>query len=253
MKKALYITTIFSALFFQKAHAQASIDSLFKNQLMQLAHKRIEAFDLGDTSIWSPYVANEYIISTPTGKIATKSDVMKEFGPPLKGYRNTFDFEDVSVIKDSNVAVMSYKIKEREWWEKQENNVLDLRKTDTYIYKNGQWLLFASHENFYPPLRQTTTVNTKIYDSYLGQYQLLDSLFYTISKENNKLFIQENNNPQKVELFASAKNSFFNKANEGFFNLGGMGQVLFIKNNRGKVSYLVFRTYGIDIKAKKIK
>src|SRR6476646_4950263 len=135
MKKIVCASILLSLCIGGRAQSPPNNDTAFKEALMQLAHKRIEAFDLGDTSIWSPYVAYEYIIATPTGKVLTKADVMKSFGPPTPGYKDLFRFEDVHVLKDSNVAVMSYRIKEHEWWGSQDNDVPDLRKTDTYVFR----------------------------------------------------------------------------------------------------------------------
>lgn len=253
MKKLFFTASLFLLYFAGTAQSQFSGDTVFVRELMQLAHKRIEAFDLGDTGIWSPYVANEYIIATPTGKIITKADVMRGFGPPTQGYKDVFHFEDVHVIKDSNVAVMSYKIKEHEWWGNQDNDVQDLRKTDTYILKDGHWLLLASHETFYPAVRKAIVINPKIYDQYVGRYQVMPALFYTIFKQTDKLFIQENSNTGKAELFPLATNIFFCQPDTGFFNEGGVGVVVFVTGNKGTGKHILFRRYGTEIKAKKIK
>ncbi len=253
MKRMFLTTWVFLFFFTEKAQSQQEVDSVFVKELMQLAYKRIEAFDLGDTSIWSPYVANEYIIATPTGKVITKADVMNGFGPPMQGYKDEFHFEDVHVIKESNVAIMSYKIKEHEWWGNQDNDVRDLQKTDTYILKNGRWLLLASQETFYPVVRKAITINPKIYDRYVGRYQVMSGLVYTISKENNKLLIQENANSAKAELLPLSVNTFFSQPDTGFFNEGGVGVVVFVADHKGKITFVAFRRYDAEIKASKIK
>ena len=235
------------------AQSQKNADTVFVRELMQLARERIEAFDLGDTAIWSPYVANEYIIATPTGKVITKEDVMNGFGPPTPGYKDVFHFEDVYVIRDSNVAVMSYKIREHEWWGNQDNDVPDLRKTDTYVLRNERWQLLTSHETFYPVARKAIDINPTIYGRYVGRYQVMPSLVYTISKEKNKLFIQENANPNKVELFPLSANIFFSEPDTGFFNEGGVGVVIFVAGKNGNMKSISFRRYGAEIIAEKIK
>ncbi len=253
MKKVLFTTPLVVLCLITNAQSRQKVDTVFIKELMQLAHKRIEAFDLGDTSIWSSLVANEYIIATPTGKVITKTDVMNGFGPPLQGYRDVFHFEDVHVIKDSNVAIMSYKIKEHEWWGNQDNDVPDLRKTDTYILKHGSWLLFASHETFYPVVRKAVAINPKVYDRYVGRYQVMPGLVYTISKENNKLFIRENSGFAKAELSPLANNIFFSQPDMGFFNEGGVGLVVFVSDSKGTMTSVAFRRYGTEIKASKMK
>ena len=253
MKKIFFSTSWLLFQLIGTAQSQHRVDTVFVRELMQLAYKRIEAFDLGDTSIWSPYVANSYIIATPTGKVLTKADVMKGFGPPTPGYKDVFHFEDVHVISDSDVAVMSYKIKEHEWWGNQANDVQDLRKTDTYIRKDGQWLLFASHETFYPFARKAVNTTSKSYHGYAGQYQVMPALVYSISQENKKLFIQENTNTDKAELLPLSNNVFFCQPDTGFFNEGGVGIVAFVTDKKGKVKHISFRRYGTEIKAQRIK
>jgi hypothetical protein len=253
MEKIFFTTSVILLCFTANAQSRQNVDTVFIRELMQLAHKRIEAFDLGDTSIWSPFVTNEYIIATPTGKVITKADVMHGFGPPMQGYKDVFHFEDVHVIKDTNVAVMSYKIKEHEWWANQDNDVPDLRKTDTYILKNERWLLLASHETFYPVVRKAIPINPKIYDRYIGRYQVMPGLVYTISKENNKLLIWENANSTKAELFPLSNNVFFSQPDTGFFNEGGVGVVVFVADNKGNITSVAFRRYSAEIKTPKIE
>jgi hypothetical protein len=253
MKKIFLWVSFFLLCLVNVSQSQQNVDTVFVKELKQLAFKRIEAFDLGDTSIWSPYVANEYMIATPTGKVITKADVMNGFGPPTQGYKDVFRFEDIRVIRDSNVAVMTYKIKEHEWWGSQDNDVPDLRKTDTYILRNGRWQLLASHETFYPIARKSIALNPVIYSKYVGRYQVMPSLSYTISIEKNKLFIQENAGLSKAEIFPLSANVYFSQTDTGFFNEGGVGVVVFVTDNKGNVKHISFRRYGTEIIALKVK
>lgn len=253
MKRIFFLTSALPLYFIATAQSQQNADTAFARELSQLALKRIEAFDLGDTSIWSPYVANEYFIATPTGKVLTKADVMNGFGPPTRGYKDVFHFEDVRVVKDSLYAVMTYKIKEHEWWGNQNNDVPDLRKTDTYILRSGRWQLLASQETFYPVIRTPVTINPAIYNAYTGRYQVMPELVYTISREQNKLLIQENANSNKTELLPLSATAFFSLPDTGFFNEGGVGEVVFVTDSKGYVNHILFRRYGTEIKAQKIK
>lgn len=252
MIKYFLTASLFLICYAVTAQPQFKVDTVFAGELMQLAYKRIKAFDLGDTSTWSPYVANEYIIATPTGKVVTKADVLNGFGPPTPGYKDVFHFEDVHVIRDSNIAVMSYPIKEHEWWGKQDNDVPDLRKTDTYIFKKGQWLLLASHETFYPVVRKAVSINSKIYRRYIGRYQVMPSLVYTVFQEGSRLFIRENKSPGKAELFSLSINVFFCQPDTGFFNEGGVGVVIFVADIKGNTKHISFQRYGTLILAKAI-
>ncbi|HEX2607334.1 MAG TPA: nuclear transport factor 2 family protein [Flavisolibacter sp.] len=244
------LAILMCALYAADAKAQIQVDSIFTSRLVQLAHKRIEAFDTGDTSIWSPYVANEYFIATPTGKIVTKSAVMAGFGPPLKGYRDVFEFEDIYIARDSNLAVMSYKIKEHEWWGKQDNEVPELRKTDTYVFRGNKWLLLASQETFYPVIRKSAKINTTSFKKLIGRYQVMPDLEYSIFVEDEKLWIRENSNPAKTELIPLNDHTFYCLPDTGYFNEGGTGEISF---SNGKRDFLIFKRYGAITKAEKIR
>ena len=48
-----------------------------EQELRRIARERILAFDLGGRNLWSPYVADGYIIATPSGPNKTKEQVMQ--------------------------------------------------------------------------------------------------------------------------------------------------------------------------------
>jgi len=214
--------------------------------LMELAHKRIEAFDLADTSLFSPLVDERYFIATTSGPIETKAEVMKGFRPLSLGQTQEFHFTDVHVIRDSNTAVMSYIVIETVNWEKQVQHIQPLRKTDTYILKDGRWRILASHSTFYLADPDIIKISSKSLDSYVGKYQLMPSLIYAITKENNKLMIQEIGQSDKTELLPFASEQFFKK--------GDWQRYLFIKDKKGKVVSVKIKEVNnsYNITAKKI-
>ncbi len=213
---------------------------------MELTHKRIEAFDLADTSIWSPFVDDRYFIATPSGPIVTKAEVMKGFRPLSPGQTQKFHFTDVHVIKDSNTAVMSYNIIETVNWEHQVEPLQPLRKTDIYILKDGRWKIIASHEKFYLADPEIIKIDPRSLDAYVGQYQLIPSLIYAITKESNKLMIQEVGQPDKTELLPFTHEQFFKK--------GDWQRYWFIKDKKGKVISVKIKEFNnsYNLTAKKI-
>ena len=220
-------------------------DANLEQELRRIARERILAFDKGDKALWSPYVADGYLIATPSGVIRTKQQVMQGFRPPLAGYRDVFQFEDVHIRRDGDVAVMSYVINEYEYWDEQRYDIPKLRKTDTYIWRAGRWLLMASQEDFIPVEPKAIKTNPKTYDPYLGQYQLMRSLIYAVTREGEKLMLQEVGQPEKRELLPESETTFFSK--------GESGRIVFVKDANGKVRHLIIRDNDYDIKVKKIK
>lgn len=249
IKKLTLLTIILNICcicFSQTGTGKSQSDSAFKKMLMELAHKRIEAFDLADTSIWSPFVDDRYFIATPSGPIVTKAEVMKSFRPLSPGQTQEFFFTDVHVIKDSNTAVMSYNIIETVNWEHQKESLQPQRKTDIYLLKDGHWKIIASHETFYLADPEMIKADPKSFDAYVGRYQLMPSLIYAITKENNKLMIQEVGQPDKTELFPFAPRQFFKKAD--------WQRYWFIKDKKGKVISVKLKEFNnnYNLTAKKI-
>ena len=95
--------------------------------------------------------------------------------------------------------------------------------------------------------REVVTVDPKLYDSYAGVYQLSDEKgrkrTTKIEKENNKLFL--NMGIVRDEIFPESATKFFSKRE--------LIQVTFIKDDKGKVTELIFTSGGRDSRRKKIE
>ena len=87
-------------------------------------------------------------------------------------------------------------------------------------------------------------VNEKILESYVGEYEINPDFIFTITKEQDKLFLTARGQ-QKVEIFAEAENKFFLKVNGA--------QLEFVKDNSGKVFKAMLTQGTRQTDAKKIK
>jgi hypothetical protein len=87
-------------------------------------------------------------------------------------------------------------------------------------------------------------VDSKIYDSYAGEYQLASTATITITNENGKLFAQVTGQ-QKFELFPSSETDYYLKVNSA--------RVTFVKDEQGKVTELILTQNGRKITARKIR
>lgn len=92
--------------------------------------------------------------------------------------------------------------------------------------------------------RMAAEVNPRIYDAYVGQYELAPDLIVTVTKENNRLFAQATGQPE-FELYPESETKFFARV----ANI----QVTFVKNEKGEVTQLIVHQEGTDTAAKKIK
>jgi len=87
-------------------------------------------------------------------------------------------------------------------------------------------------------------VDSKIYDSYAGEYELAPGFTLTITSEGGKLMAQATGQP-KFELFPSSETEFFPKVVEA--------RVTFVKDEQGKVTELILNQNGRKMPAKKIR
>lgn len=86
-------------------------------------------------------------------------------------------------------------------------------------------------------------VDEKILEMYTGEYEMTPQFSFTITKENNQLFLQARDQ-EKVEMFAEAENRFFLKVNDARFE--------FVSES-GKVTKVLMRQGGRTAEAMKIK
>ncbi len=98
------------------------------------------------------------------------------------------------------------------------------------------------------PLRESAKeksaikVNPKLYDDYVGQYEIVPQFVMTVTKEQDKLMVQATGQP-KFELFPESEQKFFLKVVDA--------QVSFFKDGKGAVTHLILHQNGANQKAKK--
>lgn len=95
-----------------------------------------------------------------------------------------------------------------------------------------------------PVERKIVAVDTKILDTYVGEYQLAPNVVLTVTREENSLMAQPTGQPKR-EIFAESETKFFLKVIDA--------QISFTKNEKGEVTGLIFYQGGRETPAKKIK
>jgi len=86
------------------------------------------------------------------------------------------------------------------------------------------------------PQRKVAKVDSKIFDAYVGQYQHPQAVF-TITREGDKLLLQQGTNPEKQELLPESASDFFTNGNRRL-------TFSFVKDEQGQVVYLVIQLEG---------
>ena len=67
---------------------------------------------------------------------------------------------------------------------------VDERTTDMYARPGGRWRLVAGHTSDIPAERTAAKIDAKIYDLYVGEYQLTPSVTLLITNEGGRLMTQ---------------------------------------------------------------
>jgi len=101
------------------------------------------------------------------------------------------------------------------------------------------WEKMGSQESF----KVDTTVDTKVYDDYVGRYDYGGPIL-TVTREGDGLFAQLATQ-SKFEIFPKSKDEFFWKVVDA--------QVTFVRNEKGEVIQAIHHQGGNEIKAPKIK
>ncbi|HSG38222.1 MAG TPA: DUF3471 domain-containing protein, partial [Thermoanaerobaculia bacterium] len=84
----------------------------------------------------------------------------------------------------------------------------------------------------------------KVYEDYIGEYELQPGFVLTISREGSQLWGQATGQP-RVELFAESETTFFLKVVDA--------QITFVRDASGKVTALILDQGGQKREAKKIR
>jgi D-alanyl-D-alanine carboxypeptidase len=97
------------------------------------------------------------------------------------------------------------------------------------------------------PERKVAKIDPQILDTYAGQYQVNPSMVLTITREGNKLVLQQGSNPEKRELLPESPSNFFANENRRLiYN--------FVKDEKGQIVYVTGQLEGKESwRAKKIK
>jgi len=92
--------------------------------------------------------------------------------------------------------------------------------------------------------RKEITINPSLLDAYVGEYKLAQNFILTITKENERLYVQATGQP-RVQLHPEAETKFFLAEVDA--------QVSFVKDGTGKVTQLTLHQGGRDQKTEKIR
>ena len=95
-----------------------------------------------------------------------------------------------------------------------------------------------------PVVRAVVKVDPKIFDAYVGEYELEPGVVLNVTREGDRLLAQPKGGRQ-AELSPTSETNFFIKVVRA--------DITFVKDPAGRVTHLVFNQGGRQVNAKKIK
>lgn len=110
--------------------------------LTKLDRELDDAFERGDAAVFQRVLADDLIIVNSNGSISRKADMLKQIKPPKPGNKVSITVTDVEVVSFGSTAIItSMKTAKTDYHNT--STTQRYRETNTYVQKDGNWLLAA--------------------------------------------------------------------------------------------------------------
>jgi ketosteroid isomerase-like protein len=219
---------------------ESSAQNNAEQELKRLENEWLNSYLRGDKQTFDRIVADDFTRTDESGKFATKAEERTLVQVPTASVNASLANEDMQVRVYGNAAIVTGRIVSKV----QGTLNFQSRFTDTFIKREGRWQVVARHYSRVPTERITINVDSKIYDAYVGQYEIAPNVVLDIRKEGEKLMSQATGQ-QKMELLPESEIEFFIK--------GFTAQFVFVRDEIGRVTKLIINQEGQRLTAKKLK
>jgi ketosteroid isomerase-like protein len=218
-----------------------------ENEVKNAIHQRLDALRRGDVKAYTSYYGDDCIITGDNGALVKPGAIAKEWVDDLHSGA-TFkasELMDFQVHSYGEIAVATFRIdldQDRGGQKLFESS----RFTDVFARRGGRWLLVVHHETPIPNARRVAVkVDPAVFDAYTGEYQLPLNQIVKIKREGDKLMEQWPGATEYSEEVPVSDSTFVAR--------GELGEVIYVKDESGKVSHFIVRTGLGDLIASKIK
>jgi ketosteroid isomerase-like protein len=219
---------------------KGSLKNNAEQELKRLENEWLNSYLRGDKQTFDRIVADDFTRTDESGKFATKAEERALVQAPPASVSASLTNEDMHVRVYGNSAIVTGLIVSRV----QGSLSFQSRFTDTFIKRGARWQVVARHYSRVPTERTSIKVDSKIYDDYVGQYEIASNVLLDITKEGEKLMSQTTGQT-KMELLPESEIEFFIK--------GFTAQFVFVRDGTGKVTKLIINQEGQRVTAHKLK
>ena len=224
---------------FASGQAQSAQYSPQVQHVIQFMRDRKHAFERGDAAAWGAHVADKCSFVEAGGRLSNKAQFSHL--EPFVGYKFSAEVSDVRASDFGDTIVLTYREKDiRDFGvQRTEGTYID---TDTYARLNGDWQLVSFSENLRPSDPTIAKLDVRLYDKYVGTYEVNPEATFTVTREESHLFGQYAKD-DKFELLPASKSRFFRRGDSAFY--------IFVWDKSGHVVVHEYRAEGVDVKYKK--
>lgn len=219
-------------------------DDQTTREIAELILKRHSAFENSDRAAYRAFLDPAAIFAEPGGAVTGVQQVADVH--PTVGYKRVLDDDRPKVTIFGRTAVAVYRETVKRIYGDQ-SLTRGSTAVDTFVKKDGAWLLIAHAQM--PDLlkRQPVKVDPASFPQYVGQYEWSPGYVDTITVAGGKLMAQLTDDDKPYELKPLNETTFFVDGDDD------EGLIVFEKGASGSVARYAYRTSGGDIIAKKIR
>jgi len=127
----------------------SSSDSISET-ITKLDRELDDAFERGDVAVFQRVLADDLIIVNSDGSISRKPAMLKQIKPPKPGTKVSITATDVEVVSFGGTAIITG-IKTAKTDYHDTSTTQRYRETNTYVQKDGSWLMVAQQDYEEPP------------------------------------------------------------------------------------------------------
>ena len=131
-----------------------------------------DALAPGTKSVWQKALADYAVISDEDGRVQTKAELLKDFGPLPPGSSGSIQIEDLRVQDlGGTAAAVHYLVDEHEDVQGQSLHT-KYTATDVYRSERGGWKIVASHVTVVPRDMDPVPVDKTGWPALVGEYRV---------------------------------------------------------------------------------
>ncbi len=213
-------------------------------ELRRLEDEWLSSYLRADKTIFDRIVADDFTGTDESAKVRNKAQERELIQAPPGSIKASLTNEDVQLRIYGDTAVVTGRIVYKAQLGGPVEISFQSRFTDTFLKRLGRWQVVARHYSRLPPERTAVKLDPKVYEAYIGQYEIAPNFAFTVTKEGDKLVSQATGQP-KFELLPESETAFFIKDIPALF--------IFMRGDKGDVNQLITVQDGRIVSAKRFR